>query len=250
LKERNLKERNGPDPGISLPQRNDRPTPPAETQPESPRLSEDPPSLAGILPAIARANGEADPGPSAWRREIAEPKAEPELGVKVEKLTEGQIAFIASLPEACEAVFLRMTKARQAQTLAPHAAGIDEHCRRIQLHDRSILAPRPPEPPPRPMPETVEELLGQLRGSPWDWWKAAACALMEDFGEARDRKLWGEFHQIAQVVAWGRADAEHLVSAYRQAMKPGIRVRGAKFWAAWQELTGLDSDGLKEALRP
>jgi hypothetical protein len=46
---------------------------------------------------------------------------------------------------------------------------------------------------------------------------------------------------------WARTiDPGPVIDAYGQAMRPGIENRGAKFWAAFQCLTRLDTHKLRE----
>ena len=45
----------------------------------------------------------------------------------------------------------------------------------------------------------------------------------------------------------GSIDLGPVVDAYNQAMKPRIANQGAKFWAAFQGLTGLDAEALAAA---
>jgi hypothetical protein len=48
---------------------------------------------------------------------------------------------------------------------------------------------------------------------------------------------------------WARSiDLGPVVDAYNQAMKPRIANQGAKFWAAFQGLTGLDAEALAAAV--
>ena len=65
------------------------------------------------------------------------------------------------------------------------------------------------------------------------------------FGTRKDEQLWGEFNKIAELVAAGRIDPGPVRNAYCQSMAPGIKKPGAKFWAAFKGLTGLDEGDLK-----
>ena len=79
-----------------------------------------------------------------------------------------------------------------------------------------------------------------------DWAQATAELLAQDFGEKKDRQLWGQFQKIAELVRVGKLEADAVLNAYRQGMAPAIRKPGAKFWAAWQGLTGMDEGDLKD----
>ena len=159
----------------------------------------------------------------------------------VEVLTAGQRAFLASLGPEQRAGFDALPADRRAEYLAPHGRGYD---RVIGADQASKLSPRKPVELP-PIPATLEDLIEQLPGSPRSWPQQAAQALALTFGSRKDEQLWGEFHKIAELVAAGRIDPGPVRNAYRQAMAPGIKKPGAKFWAAFQGLTGLDEGDLK-----
>ena len=78
-----------------------------------------------------------------------------------------------------------------------------------------------------PMTTTVGGLLAGLRGSPPDWSVAAAGALAEAFRSSKDRRLFPEFHKIANAVAVGSFGAEVLLDAYSQATKSSVEKPGA-----------------------
>jgi hypothetical protein len=61
--------------------------------------------------------------------------------------------------------------------------------------------------------------------------------LVQDFGEKKDRKLWGEIHQVLEKICRGRIDAALAARLYVAAMKRG-RNRGAYWWGALQRETG------------
>jgi hypothetical protein len=146
--------------------------------------------------------------------------------------TTGQGAFLAGLTPEQRATFDSLPPARRAELLAPHASGLDPVIRADQVRK---LTGRRPAPVPT-LPATTGELLAQLPGSPRAWCQAAAEAIVQDFGNSRDRKHWARFHRIAEEAASDPIAAADLVNAHDQAMRPGVRNRGAKFWAAYQAL--------------
>ena len=103
--------------------------------------------------------------------------------------------------------------------------------------------------PPPAVPRSTRELLEKLPGSPPDWQTAAAEALVQDFGSEADRKLWSQLDKIAWLVWQRRIPVAPVLNAYDQAMRPEIRNRGAKFWAAFQGLTGLNAEAIAERTR-
>jgi hypothetical protein len=60
----------------------------------------------------------------------------------------------------------------------------------------------------------------------------------------KDQAFWGQLHNIILGLQDGQIDPEHVVSAYQQSRKPGIKNRGAKFWAAIQFLSGLNGSDI------
>jgi Helix-turn-helix domain len=161
----------------------------------------------------------------------------------VEALTAGQIAFLESLSPEQRAGFDAASPGKRAALLKPHEKGFDPHIRAFQERSGELPAAAPPAPPA--IPATLEELIEQLPGSPRDWPQQTAQAMAMTFGRRKDEQLWGEFNKIAELVAAGRIDPGAVLNAYRQAMAPGIKKPGAKFWAALKGLTGLDEGDLK-----
>jgi hypothetical protein len=188
------------------------------------------PEPAAIVPAHV-----AEP-PSAAARPTDQAGA-------AEALTAGQRAFLASLSPEQRAGFDAATPGKRAALLKPHEKGFDPIIRQFQERSRELPAAAPPAPPP--LPVTLEELIEQLPGSPRDWPQRAAQGMAVTFGTRKDEQLWGEFHKIAELVAAGRIDPGPVLNALRQAMAPWIKKPGAKFWAAFKGLTGLDEGDLK-----
>jgi DNA-binding MarR family transcriptional regulator len=139
--------------------------------------------------------------------------------------TPGQATFLASLTAARREKFFSLGEGMRRQILAPHAQAFRPELLTVQGPelDRPSAKPRPD------LPETLAGLLAALPGSPADWPGKAAGALAEDFGSAKDRRLWPEFRKIAHAVSAGSFPAEALVDAYRQAKAPAVEVPGAVF---------------------
>jgi hypothetical protein len=201
--------------------------PPIDPAPIAPQPEPAPIVAAGV------AELPAEPPPAA-----AEPT---DPAGAAEALTAGQEAFLATLDADQRAAFDALPADRRADILAPHALGYDRVIGADQVV--KLSPPRRVELPP--LPTTTEELIEQLPGSPRERSQQAAEALAQDFGEKRDRQLWGEFRKIAEVVRRGQVEAGDMLNAYRQAMAPGIERPGAKFWAAFKGLTRLDEGDLK-----
>jgi hypothetical protein len=159
-------------------------------------------------------------------------------------LTEGQRRAVAALSDAQRAIFDVLPEKKRAAFLAPHAAAFDPHMLKVQLADSGFRAPKPVTPPPPPPADTAELIRG-LPGSDPSWPQMAAEDLARKFGTDKDRGLWGQFQAIMLGVAAGRIDPGHVTNALGQAMRPGIENRGAKFWAAFKGLSGLDEHDLK-----
>jgi hypothetical protein len=210
-----LKEDGAEGPGWSLDQRQRKDTPTLTASPVAPT-----PQIPAAAPALA-----------------AGPERPP--------LTPGQEAFLASLDDVERAAFEAWPAARRAAALAAHAIGFDR-----VIAGEVYRQLGPPPPPPSPLPPTEEELLEQLPGKPRAWAMQTAELLVKRFGSKKDRALWGEFNRIAESVRVGGLAAEHVINAYRQAMAPGIKNRGAKFWAALKALAELEPSDLAELSAP
>jgi len=158
--------------------------------------------------------------------------------------TDVREAFLEALTPEQRSAFDALPAARQAEILAPHALGLD----RVMVADQAAkLSPRQPVELP-PIPLTTEELIEQLPGAPREWAQQAAQGFAIAFGGKKDAQLWGEFHKIAELVRRGQIEAGDVLNAHRQAMAPGIERPGAKFWAAFKGLTGLDEGDLKDLI--
>ena len=187
---------------------------------------------------VAATDGPGMPAELPWEVVKA-----PDQSDAVEVPTAGQIAFLASLSPEQRAGFDAATPGKRAALLKPHERGFDRLIRDFQERSGELPSAAPPAPPP--IPATLEELIEQLPGSPRDWPQQAAQAMAMTFGTRKDEQLWGEFNKITELVAAGRIDPGHVLNALHQALAPGIRIRGAKFWAAFKGLTGLDESDLK-----
>jgi hypothetical protein len=165
----------------------------------------------------------------------------PTVASELPVLTSGQAKFLENLDAGQRAAFDAWAADEQAKALAPHRLGFD----RVMAGD-VIRRLNPPPPPPPPVPPTTAELLERLPGGPKDWSVIAAEGMAQDFGAKKDRQLWGQFSLIAECIRLGLLAPEPVLNAYRQAMRPEIKKPGAKFWAAFQGLTGFDSDALRD----
>jgi hypothetical protein len=114
-----------------------------------------------------------------------------------------------------------------------------ELARRARAKEEAAAAPAP-KPPPTDTAELIRRLPGDC---PASWAQVAAEDLARKFGNKQDRRLWGQFQLIMKDV-WGRdLDAELVVDAYRQAMKPECKKPGAVFWTALKRHLGREEDG-------
>jgi hypothetical protein len=127
----------------------------------------------------------------------------------------------------------------------------------LARRDREAEAEREPAPPdPEPLPQdpegpppatrprpaepatiaTTEDLIRALpepRSQP-EWVKFVAELLCQDFDQIDNQKYFPGFQTIAAAVRAREFPAESVADAYRQAMKPGVRKRGAVFNLALQ----------------
>jgi hypothetical protein len=76
------------------------------------------------------------------------------------------------------------------------------------------------------MPASTAELWERLPGGPPGWVQHAANDLARDFA---DQKFRPAFEGLAKAVWEGKIDPAKVLDAYRQAMKPEIKKRGALF---------------------
>ena len=78
-------------------------------------------------------------------------------------------------------------------------------------------------------PATTQEAIQQLpRDSPGTMANVAE-RLCRDFGGAKDRQLWGAIHKLTGQVWRGEVAVDDVLDAYRQAMGPKAKNRGAVF---------------------
>jgi hypothetical protein len=112
------------------------------------------------------------------------------------------------------------------------------------VEENTAPAPRPVLEAPRAL--ATPDLLLQLPGR-CDLAQEAATRLVHDFGTARDGRHWGHFYEITHAAALRQIGTANLVNAYGQAMRPGVKRRGAKFWAAFKALEILDHPEWQEA---
>jgi hypothetical protein len=160
---------------------------------------------------------------------------------QVEELTPGQREFLAWLSPAARATFEALPQAKRFEALGWHRKGFDGCVARDQA---AKWAPPPPSPPPPPPAATTEELIERIAepGAPGSWIPRLADALARDL---KDPKFCREHERIASLIFQGKLPPGDVCNAYRQAMKPTIVNRGAKFWKAVQGLTGLTAEKLK-----
>jgi hypothetical protein len=207
------------------------PSPPVETPPPPPAATRPSP------PAEAHPPRPAETRPS--------PPTETVAPAPAPGLIEGQRRLLEALDDGQRAALEAMPAARRAAILEPHAKGFDAHVLAFQIRSRMFAAP-PPQPvaPPEPPADTAE-LIRRLPGAVPHWAQLAAEDVVRRFGTEKDRRLWGQLHLIMQGVWAGRIDPEIVVNCFGQAMRPGIEVRGAKFWAAFRCQTGMTAEDLK-----
>jgi len=160
---------------------------------------------------------------------------------RAEALTPGQLGFLMRLDADQRSLFDALTPGKRADLLKPHEKGFVADILDFQI--RTELKTVKPIAALPPIPATMAELLAQLPGKPRAWASQAAELLAQDL---EDRRFWGEFNKITEEVRAGTIDPAPAIDAYHQAMKPKIVKRGAKFWAAFKGLTGLNACDLKE----
>lgn len=228
----------------------------AATSPSTPRSSAPRPAAVPSTPA-GSATATASPSEQSWAaqwRQIheqmtqeakqAKPAATPEpprapaAASSVEPLTDGQREFLASLTPEQRAAFDAMNGPRQAQMLQPHAITFDrcvgDFQRRTELKPLVEVA--------APLPESFEELIVRLPHGDSRLVKLGAELLSRDF---RDQKYFRGFLQVMHAVWNGGASAGEVLEAYRHAMRPGKRNRGAYFWSVCKDRTGLKTDDFR-----
>ena len=147
-------------------------------------------------------------------------------------LVEGERAFLEWLTPEQLAVFATLPHEDRDRILSLHTKGFHRLAAKIEA---AKLVPVAELPPPPVIPRTTEERLEQLPGAPAHWPKQAAEALVQDFGNARDRKLWRAFAMITHDVWTGRCPVEVLLHAYRKAMEPHVKNPGAYFNTTLQD---------------
>jgi hypothetical protein len=150
-----------------------------------------------------------------------------------EGLTAGQRQLLAALSAEQREALAAMSERKRAEVLAPHEKGFDPHLLGFQVRSGFFRAPRPVA-PPDPPPTDTAELIGRLPGADPHWVQLAAEDLARQFGEKKDRSLWGEFQKIMLCVFRGLIDPAAVIDAYRQARKPECQKPGAVFWTAFQ----------------
>jgi len=159
---------------------------------------------------------------------------------------DGEREFLAGLTEEQLAKFNRLSVAERRDWLKPHAHGLDPVIAKEQKK-RLGAAKRPDAAAPVPPLMTTVELIARLPGGPAPWVQVCAERFSRDF---RDQKFWRQFLRVANAVWLGTLDAKEVLNAYRQAMKPHIMNRGAKFWAALRGLAGIDAMALASLAEP
>jgi hypothetical protein len=157
---------------------------------------------------------------------------EPSGEIAAEGLTPGQRDFLDGLDADRRARFEQLGSGRRSQLLAGFRFGPD---RVAEQEARRSLSGPPPALPPVP-PGSTREMIERLPGGDPALVPSAAESLCLDFGGQRDRQLWPALRRLAEQVWRGEVPAEDVLEAYRQAMGPGARVRGAVFTKALRNL--------------
>jgi hypothetical protein len=213
------------------------PTPDLQVLQIDPSFSSDPgpdsPSERG--PESANENdqdrdAEVSPSPYPQLAEKVHP-GKPSADAAAEGLTQGQRDFLEGLDDDRRARFDQLGPGRRSQILEGFRFGPD----RIAEGEayRSLSAPPPASIPP---PASTREMIERLPGGDPALVPSAAEALCRDFGDARDRQLWPALRSLTEQVWRRELPAEDVVDAYRQAMGPRSRVRGAVFTKALRNL--------------
>jgi hypothetical protein len=176
-------------------------------------------------------DAEVSPSPYPRLAEKVRP-GEPSADVAAEGLTPGQRDFLEGLDADRRARFDQLGPGRRSQLLAGFRFGPDRIAEEEALRSLSRPAPTLPPIPPSSTREMIERLPG---GDP-ALVPSAAEALCRDFGAARDRQLWAALRSLTEQVWRRELSAEDVLDAYRQAMGPRSRVRGAVFTKALRNL--------------
>ena len=97
----------------------------------------------------------------------------------------------------------------------------------------SEVASTPKPRPRRPTPTSASDLILSLPGGEPGWTQLAAELMAKGFGADQDRKLWGQFLKISEMVASGILPAEDVEELYSKVVAdPKIEKRGAYFWSS------------------
>jgi hypothetical protein len=227
----------GPDLEIRAPRTSkSSPTPDVQVLQIDPSLSSDPgpdsPPERGPESTDENDGKVAETAPASYPRIASVPRREePTPAGESQDLTPGQRDFLAGLDADRRARFDRLGPGRRSQLLAGFRFGPD----RIAEEEayRSLSAPPPASIPP---PASTREMIERLPGGDPALVPSAAEALCRDFGAARDRQLWPALRSLTEQVWRRELPAEDVLDAYRQAMGPGARVRGAVFTKALRNL--------------
>jgi hypothetical protein len=140
--------------------------------------------------------------------------------------TPGQADFLDQLTDEQRQRFEELPRAKQVEMLAPHALGRD---RIIAGEQARILGPQRPR-PELPVIGSVPEALDAIatHRDP-----RAAVALAEMLAqEFDDRHSWDFYYLLARHIAGEPDVVEQVMVAYHQALKDGVRNRGAVFVTA------------------
>jgi len=181
-------------------------------------------------------------------RRIVEPAA-PSVTTS-DPLTDGELTFLAGLTREQRAMFDAKSPAKRRAMLVPHAAGFD---RIIAEHQKSMeLSPPKPinsaaksQPALTAMP--TAELIGRVRELDPHGVQAVAERLVTEFGGAQNNRYWTGFHMLMMAAWRGAVDAGAVRFAYERATnrKRKITKRGAYFWTAVRDQTGIKPEDLK-----
>ena len=205
-----------------------------------------PPQLPGPSRGAVELAGPVEPAAAVVEPQAAEPQRREITPQPIEDLADGQRDFMSRLTPEQRARLDGLPPAERRKMLEPFGRGFDaviaaEYTKRLTSRQKTADAIAVPPPASTP------ELIARLPGGCATWVQTLAERLVLDFD---DRKRWRCWERVARAVRVGTLDAGNLANAYRQAMKPGIRTRGAKCWAALRGLAGIDWPALERMAAP
>jgi len=165
----------------------------------------------------------APPDPSS----VVAPDTAP-AGPPRKPYTRGQIAWRDTLTGDQLARLDAIPSTARNLLLEPHRDGFDPSPI-LAEHTRQALAPKCDASSVTLMPTTLDGVLPGLRGAPPHWALHAAEMLTRALD---DRHSWRAHRKVAEAVWRGEFGDDKVLDSLRQAMKPGVKVRGAVFSTA------------------